>query len=137
MAPVAPGTPLPTWRVDPVEVWPMKVMSALLDDPNPIHWDTESVRGLGLGERPINQGPNNVGYIVNMLMAFAGGPAAVRRVTVRFRGNVFAGDRVEAGGVVSRVEDEGDVTVAHCDVWLDRGDDRVVAGTAEVVVSPG
>ncbi len=134
---VEPGTEIPPWRVDPVAVAPMKTMAALLHDPNRIHWDVENVRELGMGEAPINQGPTNVGYIVNMLMAWAGGPVAVQRVRCRFRGNVFAGDAVEAGGVVTAVEAQVDGTaLAHCDVWLDRGGDRVVEGTAVVVLRP-
>lgn len=134
---VIPGTALPPWRVDPVEVGPMKVVAALLHDPNRIHWDVDNVRALGLGDRPVNQGPNNVGYIVNMLMAWADGPTSVRRVTVRFLGNVFARDVVEAGGVVTKITEIDGVRVARCDVWLDRDDgDRVVAGTAEVALPP-
>lgn len=134
MAPVDVGMPLPGWRVDPVEVWPMKVMALLLDDPNRIHWDADNVAALGLGTRPINQGPNNVGYIVNMLLAWVGDPEALRRVSVRFHGNVFAGDVVEAGGEVVALEPGDDGRLATCAVWLDRGADRVVSGTAEVLL---
>lgn len=145
MGNVEVGTRLPGWRVDPVEVWPMKVMALLLDDPNRIHWDPDNVAALGLGSRPINQGPNNVGYIVNMLLAWAGDPEAVRRVSVRFHGNVFAGDVVEAGGEVlaldpeTHADSDGEAAdggrLATCAVWLDRGDDRVVSGTADVFLA--
>lgn len=133
MATIEVGTRLPPWRIE-VDPGQMKTMAALLNDPNPIHWDTAAVRALGLGERPVNQGPTNVGYIVNMLLDWAGGdPAAIRRVNVRFRGNVFAGDRVEAGGEVIDTQDVDRHTVATCEVWLDRADgQRLVAGTAEV-----
>lgn len=135
------GTSLPTLRVE-VDAQRMKTMAALLRDPNPIHWDTDAVRALGLGDRPVNQGPTNVGYVVNLLLAWAGGdPAAVRRVSVRFRGNVFAGDVLTAGGTVLALEVVDGRVVATCEVWLDRADDagghdRVVAGTAEVTL-PG
>lgn len=129
------GTEIPSWRVDPVEAGPMKVMALLLRDPNRIHFDPDNVRELGLGDRVINQGPSNVGYIVNMLMAWAGGPATIRRVAARWHGNVRAGDVVEAGGVVTAVTDQDGVRVAICDVWLDRDDgERMVSGTAEVLV---
>ena len=131
------GTSLPTLRVE-VDGQRMKTMAALLRDPNPIHWDTDAVRALGMGDRPVNQGPTNVAYVVNLLLAWSGGdPAAVRRVSVRFRGNVFAGDVLTAGGTVLAVEVVDGRVVATCEVWLDRADgDRVVAGTAEVTL-PG
>jgi acyl dehydratase len=112
-------------------------MAALLRDPNPIHWDVESVKRLGMGDRVVNQGPNNMAYVVNALMAWVGGdPAAVRSVQVRFQGNVLAGDRVTAGGEVTEVREEDGQRIAVCAVWLDRDDGaRLLAGTAEVAVA--
>lgn len=133
MTAVTVGTPVPALELV-VDAGRMRTMAALLDDPNPIHWDVDAVRALGLGDRPVNQGPSNAGYVVNALVAFAGGdPGAVRRVSVRFRGNVLAGDRVTAGGVVTAVTTLGSDVVATCEVWLDRDDGaRLVSGTAEV-----
>lgn len=112
----------------------MKVLAVLLDDPNRIHWDVANVRALGLGDRPVNQGPANVGYIVNMLLAWTGDPGAIHRVAVRFHGNVLAGDVVEATGVVTHVERRLDGTWRiTVDVALVRDDGtRPVAGIAEV-----
>jgi acyl dehydratase len=131
----SPGTRLPTWRVD-VEAAGMRTMAALLRDPNPIHFDVGAVRQLGLGDRPINQGPTNVGYIVNMLLTWRGGePSTITRLTVRFTGNVFAGDRLVAGGEVVEVRTTDSGRTAVCDVWLDRDDGvRVVSGSAEVTL---
>lgn len=133
MATVEVGTALPPWRTE-VSAAPMKTLAALLRDPNPIHWDTQAVAALGMGDRPVNQGPTNVAYIVNMLLDWAGGdPAAIRRISVRFRGNVFAGDLVEAAGVVTAIEQRDEQRVVTCDVWLDRSDGaRLVSGTAEI-----
>ena len=47
-------------RIDPA---PMKTVAALLNDSNPIHWDVESVKSLGMGDRVVNQGPNNMAYV--------------------------------------------------------------------------
>ena len=132
---VEPGAQIPPLAVD-VAVEPMKTVAALLNDSNPIHWDVESVRRLGMGDRPVNQGPNNLAYVANALIAWAGGdPGAVQRLQVRFLGNVFAGERVTAGGVVTGVRQEDGVTLADLDVWLERGEgDRVLNGTATVAV---
>jgi acyl dehydratase len=106
---------------------PMKLYAALARDPTPIHWDREAAGG-----EPINQGPLNVGYVADMLMAWAG-PAALRELAVRFTDTVRAGDRVVAGGAVTAVHDG----LAECEVWLDRTDGRrALTGTATVVLIP-
>ena len=112
----------------------MKIFAALARDPNPIHWDRAAVAERGLGDRLINQGPTNLGYVVNMLLAWTG-PASLRDIAVRFTSNVFDGDTVTAGGVVTCVRDEGSERLADCDVWLDRADGtRAIAGTATVAL---
>jgi acyl dehydratase len=128
------GDQVPEWRLASVSPDHMAVMAAILRDPNPIHWDAAEVAKRGLGDRLINQGPINVAYICNALAAWAG-PTALRSLTVRFTANVFAGDAVVAGGVVTEVEvdDEGDTTLVRCDVWLDRaGGERAVEGRAVI-----
>lgn len=130
------GTPIPEWRLDGVSPEKMKVFAAIARDPNPIHWDRREVAARGLGEHLINQGPVNLGYVINMLLAWAG-PASLRDLAVRFTSNVFDGDSVVAGGVVTAVREREGGRVADCDVWLDRSDGtRAIAGTATVVL-PG
>ena len=68
------GTELEPFVVDGVSAEKMKLMAALLHDPNPIHLDPEAVRGLGMGDRVVNQGPANQAYLVNMLLALRGRP---------------------------------------------------------------
>jgi acyl dehydratase len=128
------GMALPEWSLEAVSADRMKLLAAILRDPNPIHWDASEVARRGLGERVINQGPSNLGYVVNMLMAWAG-PTCLRRLDARFTSNVFAGELVVAGGVVTAVNDDGDERLVDCEVWLDRGDGtRAVAATATVTV---
>jgi acyl dehydratase len=126
------GDSLPEWTVESVDAQRMKTMAALLADPNPIHWDVEAVRSLGLGERPVNQGPTNMAYVANMLAAWAGGHEHLVSLRVRFLANVFAGDRLNAGGTVVAVEAVEDGVLATCEVWLRRGDDTVLMGRARV-----
>jgi acyl dehydratase len=129
------GDALPEWVVESVDPEKMKLMAALLRDPNPIHLDIEAVRLVGLGERVVNQGPSNLGYVQNMLIVWVGGADRIRAMSMRFAANVFAGDRVVAGGRVAAVR-EG---LADCEVWLDAfrpgdGDPvRALSGTATVV----
>src|SRR5262245_25276181 len=76
------GSELSPWCLESVSAEKMKTMAALIRDPNPIHWDLVAVEGLGMGCRAVNQGPNNMAYVVNMLTAWCGDPAAIRRVSV-------------------------------------------------------
>jgi acyl dehydratase len=107
----------------------MKLMAALLRDPNPIHFDVESVKKLGLGERVITQGPMTVSFVADMVVAWAG-QEALRSLRVRMLGNVFGGDRVVCSGRVTEVDDaSGLITL---DVRAVVGEEPVVAGTAIV-----
>ena len=118
------GQPLPEHVVD-VRPEPMKVVAALLRDPNMIHLDPDVTAALGMGRRVVNQAPLNIGYIHTMLEAFG----SVRSSSFRLLGNVVAGDRVVAGGRVVAVD--GDLVT--CEVWLDVvGGVRAVSGTAVV-----
>lgn len=132
---VTVGTPLPVWRLERVDPEKMKIFAAIMRDPNTIHWDRAEVARRGLGERLINQGPTNLGYVINMLIAWAG-PTCLRKLQARFTANVFDEDCVVAGGIVTAVHEQDGERVATCDVWLDRADGtRAVAGTAVVALS--
>ncbi len=134
---VRPGDELPRRIIESVSTEKMKTMAALLGDPNTIHWDVDDVRRLGLGDRPVNQGPNNMGYVIDMLTDWVGGPENFRRLKVRFQGNVFAEDRLVAGGKVTAVQQLPEGQLVDCDVWLARdGTEAVLAGTATVLL-PG
>ena len=126
------GSTLGPWRFESIEPASLREMAVVLDDPNPIHLDAAVVAELGLGDRPVNQGPSNVGYVFNMLAAIAPG-ARVERLQVRFLANVFAGDTVIAGGRVEAVEQLGEQRRLDCEVWLDvEGGGRAVEGRALV-----
>jgi len=132
---VAVGDEIPPWVMEGVDPARMKTMAAILRDPYPVHWDSEANAALGLGGRVINQGPLNLGYIANMLMAW-GGPTSIRRLTVSFGRPVLDGDHVAAHGRVTAIDDREDVRLVTCDIWLVRGDEMVVTGTAMVAVGP-
>jgi acyl dehydratase len=130
------GTEIPPRIVAQVGSAEMKTMAALLQDPNPIHWDPAATRALGMGERVVNQGPINMSYVMNALVSWVGNdPTRLRAITLRFMANVFAGDRVEAGGTVTGIRDVNGERLADCDVWLDVvGGSRALAGTAVVAL---
>lgn len=118
-----------------VDAEKMKIMAALLEDPNPIHWDTRAVAELGLGAEPVNQGPLNMGYIQSMLAQWAGGRDRIREFRARFLGNVFGGQTVRAGAEVTAVVQRPEGQGVECEIWLDvEGVGRVMSGTATVIM---
>lgn len=131
----AVGDVLPALVLDEVRDDDIFLTALILRDPNPIHWNLEAVRATGLGDRYVNQGGATMAFVMNLLQRWAGGDrAALRRVSCRFRGNVFAGDSLEATGVVTSVEPAGEDRI---DVGVDvevaaSGRPRMVVGTATV-----
>ena len=129
------GDELPPWTMDCVDPARMKTMAAILRDPYTVHWDRELNRAMGFGDRVINQGPLNLGYIVNMLQSWAG-PTCVRRLTVSFGPPVLDGDRVTARGRVTAVgpaPTSGELQIT-CEVWLERDGEPVVSGSAVIAL---
>jgi acyl dehydratase len=122
------GQELPTLEIDAVDPEKMKLMAAILRDPNPIHFDAERVAELGMGDRVVNQGPSNMSYLLNMVTNWSGGVGTLRSADMRFLGNVFGGDHVVCRGTVVAVED-GTVTI---DVQASVDDRPVLAGTVVV-----
>jgi acyl dehydratase len=128
------GDEIPPWTMPSVDPARMRTMAAILRDPYSVHWDREANAALGLPGRVVNQGPLNLGYIVNMLLAWAG-PSCVRRLTVSFGRPVLDGDSVTARGRVTEVADVDGERRATCEVWLDREGEQVVTGTAVVATA--
>lgn len=132
-----PGDLLPP-RTITIAADPMKVMALLLQDSNVIHFDTRRVAELGLGDRPINQGPSNLGYVISMLQQWAGSGEYLRSVSARFQANSFAGDTVVAHGAVTSTDRSINALFVTCDVALDRTDGtRILSGTAVVGTRSG
>lgn len=130
------GDELPPLTVESVSGEKMKTMAALLNDSTPIHWDVRTLRELGMGDRPINQGPSNMAYVMTMLASWAGGAEHLRSFQVRFLSNVCAGDRVTSRAVVAAVRDEGGRRLADCEVSLVIDDSTVaLTGTATVEIT--
>jgi len=98
------GASLPQ-RVVEVDVSRMKAMALLLRDPNPIHWDVDVNRRLGLGDLPINQGPITMSYLIELAVQSAGGRERIKHMKFRFLGNVFAGQTVVCTGSVTALDE--------------------------------
>ena len=77
------GDAIPSWTMESVTPERMKTVAAIFRDPMPLHWDRDASRAIGFEGRLLNQSPINLGYVVNMLMAWAG-PTCIRRVRTEF-----------------------------------------------------
>jgi 3-hydroxybutyryl-CoA dehydratase len=128
----AVGDALPPFVIEHVSPAAMQDWAVFLADPNPIHLDVEVVKAKGLGDKVINQGPINVAYMMNMLMAaFPGG--TIDAMDSRFLDNVYAGDKVVASGKITAVEG----AKISCEFTLDvEGRGTVNAGTAAITLKP-
>ena len=127
----AVGDAIAPFTIDCVSPEAMKDWAVFLADPNPIHLDVEVVKAKGLGDRVINQGPINVAYMMNMLMAaFPAG--VIEAMDSRFLDNVYGGDKAVASGRITAV-DGNRIT---CEFSLDiEGRGTVNAGTATIRVN--
>ncbi len=129
------GDPIPEWVMEHVSSERMRTMAAILRDPNPLHWDRQAVAALklGLGERTINQGPLGLGYMVNMLHAWAG-PGCIRSMVTRFPQVVLDGERVIARGTITALRESGGELLAECSISLEHAQ-RGVLLEGEATVS--
>jgi acyl dehydratase len=109
--PVAVGDPLPALRVGEITAARMVAVMGVMGDTNPIHEDEALAKQLGF-RGLVNQGPANLSYVANMLLAWASDPASIRRLRFRFLDNVVPGDDLEATARVTAVEPDGAVVCA-------------------------
>lgn len=131
------GDSIPEWVMESVSAQRMQTMAAILRDPNPLHWDREAVAALpmNLGKRTINQGPLGLGYMVNMLHAWAG-PNSIRRIVMRFPQAVLDGERVLARGRVTALREHAGEHLADCEIWLEHAERGVLLEGTAIVALP-
>ena len=124
------GDALPPFVVPSASPEAMQHWAIFLADPNPIHLDVEVVKAKGLGDKRINQGPMNVAFMMNMLMAaFPGG--RIEAMDSRFLDNVYEGDHLTASGTITAVE-ANHVTCEFTLAVAGRG--TVNSGTATILI---
>ncbi|RMF11118.1 MAG: hypothetical protein D6763_04065 [Alphaproteobacteria bacterium] len=105
--------------------------SSILNDPNPIHLDPKASAANGLGNRTVNQGPANLGAIINLIVSnFPDGMIEV--IDVKFVGNVFSGDSLRASGRITDVNRDRDCSRIRCAVELRAGNRIALTGQVEI-----
>ena len=127
-----------TLKVNAVDI---KTIMDVMGDINPIHVDEELALSLGL-RGCVNQGPANLGYVINMLIDWAGEPQAITNLKVRFHSISCPGDQLEARGFVEELFVEQNTLFAKCALELIRTlkseiekTELILNGTAIVKVS--
>jgi len=73
----------------------MKVVAALMQDPNPIHWDREIAGG-----PVVNQGPLTAGYLTRALAPLG----RTLSLHTRFLGTIHEGDVLRIEGHVDAID---------------------------------
>jgi acyl dehydratase len=104
------------FRIASVSAQAMATLAVLHRDPNAIHLDGAAAAAAGLGDRVVNPGGANVGYVLNALAILAP-TGRIEQLDVAFRTNVFADDEVIATAAVED-SDPTDATRLHCRVAL-------------------
>jgi acyl dehydratase len=122
---------------DDVPAKNMKIVTALMEDPNPIHFDRRATEQMG---RPglVNQGPINMSYLTQAALAVAESPTDLTSLEARFEENVFEGDDVTAVATVDeKYEEDGDEYV-DLDLVLEKADGTTaVTGAATIRLPTG
>ena len=109
-----PATMAP-FSFPPVGADTMRLVAALMDDPNPIHLDASAAAAAGLGDRTVVQGPVTFGYLLEFAARSIGGLDGIRHASIRFLGNVFDGDRLTCCGSIDHAASPDARIALHCE----------------------
>ena len=105
---VEPGDPLPEVK-ETIERVDLVRYAGASGDFNPIHWNDEVARAVGL-PGVIAHGMYSMAIAARMATGWAGDPAALKRLRVRFSAMIRPGQTLTARGEVAEV-DGGRVSV--------------------------
>ena len=128
------GDDMPTATVGPMTRTDFVRYAGAGGDFHPLHHDEVYAREAGL-PGVFGMGMLHAGILGNHLARWVG-PDNIRRFSIRFTGQVWPGDLLTITGRVERVEDDGDVRLAHLVMAVTRQTgEPAITGTAIVRVS--
>ena len=110
----AAGEQLPELRRVVTEA-DVKAYADACGDRNPLHLDDAFARSVGF-DGVIAHGMFTMGHLAACVVAWAGDPAAVTRISAQFRAPVSMGQEIVAGGSVRAVDAEA--RTATLDLWV-------------------
>lgn len=103
-------------------------------DFNPIHWNDEYAKAVGL-PGVIAHGMFSMGVAARAITAFAGDPAAIKRLRVRFSAMIQPGQTLTAKGEVAAVD--GDRVTIRWWAEDEHGEKVLSKGEAELDLGSG
>ncbi len=128
------GDELPPLTVTPTNV-SVFLFGVAFWTPHRVHYDKEWARSEGYDDVLVT-GPLMTGYLVRMLAAWSGDPAAVKRIALRNHAPAFAGDELTVRGAVTSVSSRDPGGEAFIAVSIVKnGADEVVSGEAAVALA--
>ena len=126
---------------DTIENWSFSVVqenmnlwAEILDDPNPIHLDVNSVKSIGLGEKTINQGHANIAYIINAIdKNFPN--SEIIRLNNKMTDSIVEGDHVNVSGLIENISIKNGSTIITCKLKLNVGQQKIsVISEADILI---
>ena len=127
-AQVRPGDALPE-VAETIERMDLVRYAGASGDFNPIHWNDEVARAVGL-PGVIAHGMYSMGVATRMITGWAGDPAAIRRLRVRFSNMIEPGQTLTAKGVVAEVDGRRVLVRFHAED--EKGEKVLSKGEAEL-----
>ena len=127
---------------DTLENWSLSVLqenmnlwAEILDDPNPIHLDVNSVKSIGLGEKTINQGHANIAYIINAIdQNFP--DSEIIKLNNKMTDSIVEGDQVNVSGYIENISTKNDSIIITCRLKLNVGQEKVsVISEADILIN--
>ena len=125
---VRPGDALPE-VAETIERMDLVRYAGASGDFNPIHWNDEVARAVGL-PGVIAHGMYSMGVAARMLSGWAGDPAAVKRLKVRFSTMIEPGQTLTAKGEVAEVDGRRILVRFHAED--EKGEKVLSKGEAEL-----
>lgn len=127
---VSVGFQLPQATYGPMDRLAYIPVAIILRDTNPLHLDRVYARERGLPD-VVQQGPLNETFLYRFLTDWLHLPWDLRKTKLRFAANVFPGDRLTCGGVVTRTYCTEDEPRVECDIWQrNQNGDKILTGEA-------
>jgi acyl dehydratase len=127
-AEVRPGDALPE-VAETIERMDLVRYAGASGDLNPIHWNEEVARAVGL-PGVIAHGMYSMGIAARMVAGWAGDPAAVKRLRVRFSAMIEPGQTLTAKGEVAEVDGARVLVRFHAE--NEKGEKVLSKGEAEL-----
>jgi acyl dehydratase len=127
------GQELPALEKGAITKEMLKIYGPAAGDPNPIHIDEEFAKNSGY-PGVFAHGMLSMGFVGQLVTDWAG-PAAVRRLGVRFAAIVRLKDVITCRGRVLGTSSQGDVHLVDLEVWAEnQKGEKVVSGKATVAL---